>query len=433
MEDIRIHIHDFGPLYEVEFQLAPMMIFTGMSSLGKSYANYLAYYTISSISDGLLERIVLPKINSDAKEQSIDITTEEISSMLHDEVETYMQSFLGDDNIKCNVDFYFGGEGLHSFKIKIDERVKKTEINKNSLSSFNVRRVDYIYNGKSEFFFTQNADIRSIIIFIVGTSICVQLFDSLLNYTPILPPARGAFVGENYSMKSKVSSSLGMYRQFLNDYDIGVQPSDKNSITREDFFKKALEKLLDGQLVNEKDKQFLRLSNGKQIALTAAASSIKELSPFLFYLKNHIGNYMSFCFEEPEAHLHPKMQVALADLVAASLHQNIFFQITTHSDYFLQRLNQLIKLGIIQKKDENKFKKICKEWNLDELCYIDEKDVKAYYFHRDDKGLVVIDPMPINEEGIPFCTFFEIASKLQQREDELNDVLFELSKKEGEE
>ena len=239
MEDIRIHIHDFGPLYEVEFQLAPMMIFTGMSSLGKSYANYLAYYTISSISDGLLERIVLPKINSDAKEQSIDITTEEISSMLHDEVETYMQSFLGDDNIKCNVDFYFGGEGLHSFKIKVDERVKKTEINKNSLSSFNVRRVDYIYNGKSEFFFTQNADIRSIIIFIVGTSICVQLFDSLLNYTPILPPARGAFVGENYSMKSKVSSSLGMYRQFLNDYDIGVQPSDKNSITREDFFKKA--------------------------------------------------------------------------------------------------------------------------------------------------------------------------------------------------
>ena len=48
MEDIRIHIHDFGPLYEVEFQLAPMMIFTGMSSLGKSYANYLAYYTIES-------------------------------------------------------------------------------------------------------------------------------------------------------------------------------------------------------------------------------------------------------------------------------------------------------------------------------------------------------------------------------------------------
>ena len=152
----------------------------------------------------------------------------------------------------------------------------------------------------------------------------------------------------------------------------------------------------------------------------------------MFYLKNHIGNYMSFCFEEPEAHLHPKMQVALADLVSASLNLNIFFQITTHSDYFLQRLNQLIKLGILKKRNEGKFKDICKEWNLDELCYIDDKNVKAYFFHRDDKGLVAIDEMPINEEGIPFKTFFEVANELQQREDEINDALYELCEKEDE-
>lgn len=431
MKDIRIHIHDFGPLHEVEFQLAPMMIFTGMSSLGKSYANYVAYYTISSIAGDILERIVSSKYDKNTEEQSFVITTLEIETALHDGVETYMQSFLGDENIKCNVDFHIGGKETHSFKVKEIKDFDKDEID--AISTRYKSKWEYTYNDETNQFYSNNGDLWTKVLFVVNNKICVSLFNSLLTYTPILPPARGAFVGENYSMKSKVSSSLGMYRKFLNDYDQGVQPSDKVSINREDFFKKALEKLLDGQLVNEKDKQHLRLSNGKQIALTAAASSIKELSPFLFYLKNHLGNYMSFCFEEPEAHLHPKMQVALADLVAACLNQDVFFQITTHSDYFLQRLNQLIKLGIIKKKNQDKFKEICKEWNLDELCFIDDKDVKAYFFHRDDKGLVAIDEMPINEEGIPFKSFFEVANELQQREDEINDALYELSEKEDEE
>lgn len=430
MKDIKIHIHDFGPLHEVEFQLAPMMIFTGMSSLGKSYANYVAYYTISSIAGDILERIISSKYDKDAEEQSFVITTHEIENALHDGAETYMQSFLGDDNIKCDVDFHIGGKETHSFKVKEIKNFKKDEID--AISTRYKSKWEYTYNDETNQFYSNNGDLWTKVLFVVNNKICVSLFNSLLTYIPILPPARGAFVGENYSMKSKVSSSLGMYRKFLNDYDQGVQPSDKVSINREDFFKKALEKLLDGQLVNEKDKQYLRLSNGQQIALTAAASSIKELSPFLFYLKNHLGYYMSFCFEEPEAHLHPKMQVALADLVSASLNLNIFFQITTHSDYFLQRLNQLIKLGILKKRNEGKFKEICKEWNLDELCYIDDKNVKAYFFHRDDKGLVAIDEMPINEEGIPFKTFFEVANELQQREDEINDALYELSDKEDE-
>ena len=67
MKDIKIHIHDFGPLHEVEFQLAPMMIFTGMSNLGKSYANYVAYYTISSIAGDILERIISSKYDKDAE------------------------------------------------------------------------------------------------------------------------------------------------------------------------------------------------------------------------------------------------------------------------------------------------------------------------------------------------------------------------------
>jgi len=426
MKEIRIHIHDFGPLHEVEFQLAPMMVFTGMSSLGKSYANYVAYYTISSICGDALEKIVASKYDREATEQCFEITTHEIEVVLHNGVETYMQSFLGDDNIKCNVDFQIGGKETHSFKVK-----EVTDIDgDDAIPSRYKSKWEYTYNGETSQFYSKSSDLWEKVMFVVNNKICVTLFNSLLTYTPILPPARGAFVGENYSMKSKVSSSLGMYRKFLNDYDQGVQPSEKVSTTREDFFKKAMEKLLGGQLINEKDKQYLLLSNGQQIALTAAASSIKELSPFLFYLKNQLGRYMSFCFEEPEAHLHPKMQVALADLVAACLNHNIFFQFTTHSDYFLQRLNQLIKLGFLKNKNKDKFDDLCKEWGLDEHCYIEANDVKAYFFHRDNGRKVDVVDMPISDEGIPFKSFFDVANELQQREEEINAALYELSEKE---
>ena len=429
MKEIRIHIHDFGPLHEVEFQLAPMMVFTGMSSLGKSYANYVAYYTISSICGDALEKIVASKYDREATEQCFEITTHEIEVVLHNGVETYMQSFLGDDNIKCNVDFQIGGKETHSFKVK-----EVTDIDgDDAIPSRYKSKWEYTYNGETSQFYSKSSDLWEKVMFVVNNKICVTLFNSLLTYTPILPPARGAFVGENYSMKSKVSSSLGMYRKFLNDYDQGVQPSEKVSTTREDFFKKAMEKLLGGQLINEKDKQYLLLSNGQQIALTAAASSIKELSPFLFYLKNQLGRYMSFCFEEPEAHLHPKMQVALADLVAACLNHNIFFQFTTHSDYFLQRLNQLIKLGFLKNKNKDKFDDLCKEWGLDEHCYIEANDVKAYFFHRNNDGMVEIVDMPIADEGIPFKSFFDVANELQQREEEINNALYELCKKEDKE
>lgn len=113
-----------------------------------------------------------------------------------------------------------------------------------------------------------------------------------------------------------------------------------------------MQKLIGGQLKTDKNRQYFVMADGTQISLNAAASSIKEISPFLFYLKNRFNNFCSVCFEEPEAHLHPSMQIAVADLVAAYKNKGAFFQITTHSDYFLARINQLIKLNELESQKE---------------------------------------------------------------------------------
>ena len=125
-------------------------------------------------------------------------------------------------------------------------------------------------------------------------------------------------MGENYSLKESVTSSCKMYDYFLRDYDlsqrmVGFMRSKNEEQT---FFTNRVKELLHGDLVSEKGIQYLVLSKDKRIPLTAAASSVKELSPFLFFLRNHSDAIFSFCIEEPEAHLHPTMQIDLADLIA---------------------------------------------------------------------------------------------------------------------
>ena len=162
--------------------------------------------------------------------------------------------------------------------------------------------------------------------------------------------------------------------------------------------------------------------------MSAAASSIKEISPLLFLLKNRPGKNAAICLEEPEAHLHPSMQIQVADLIAECINNGFLFHITTHSDYFMDRLNQLIKLGNIRKKNETTFKEYCVANGLSEKTFLDGDNVKAYFFHRDDEtGKVVIEELPVEEGGIPMKTFYETVEKMRKQDEQIDEMLYSLN------
>lgn len=50
MKRLNIHIHKLGPVRNAKIELAPAMIFTGASNLGKSYTNFLTYYIFNLFS-----------------------------------------------------------------------------------------------------------------------------------------------------------------------------------------------------------------------------------------------------------------------------------------------------------------------------------------------------------------------------------------------
>lgn len=431
--NINIKINEFGPIKNTEISFAPLMIFTGNSSLGKSYVNYIMYYLTSSLTErrGLLDELVAEKMKT-AKEQTFYLTMDEVCQQLTKGCPDFMRDFLGNPSLICDIEFHL--ESLNEpaekgVKIKLG---KITDEMKKKLFHSDIHAKEMIslaINDNEPFFFYSTRSKEESIAYHIQQYIQRYFWERQIQKSIILPPARGSFVGENFSFKEKIATSAGMYSLFLNDYDFGLRkPLVSISKSKQDtFFKEQIKRLTGGDLISEKGIQYLVLETGYKLPLTAAASSIRELSPLLFYMKNWGDFKLSICIEEPEAHLHPEMQVAVADLLATCINKKMFVQLTTHSDYFLQRINQLLKLGDIRELDKSTFTKISEEKKQN--VYLNHTDIHAYYFYVDKDKNVQIQPMPINEEGIPFSSFFKTVKDLSDEDEYLTNQLSNLEGK----
>lgn len=418
MKKIIIDIHKFGPLQEVSFQVAPFMVFTGMSKLGKSYANYLVYYLFANLLNYKEAARLGEHLVGKNSSGSFTLSGDLLSTYLHDNVTAFMRALLGDPTIECDVDFLFPefGEPLHVTYQEV--AATEEDIEKRLGYTVNIS-----INGKEE---SRNIIINTT--YTVGvycqTELSYRLLEDFYYHALIFPPANGALINADYTLTSSINRD-GMYGRFLldNNYCTSIKVTDELST-----YLNQIKKITDGDVVTEEDKEFLVLDGGEHVNMSAAASSIKEISPLLFLLKNHSGIKVAICLEEPEAHLHPSMQIQVADLIAECINNGFLFHITTHSDYFMDRLNQLIKLGDIRKKNEATFKEYCTRNGLSEKTFLDGNNVKAYFFHRDDEtAKVVIEELPVEEGGIPMKTFYETVEKMRKQDEQIDEMLYSLN------
>lgn len=418
MKKIIINIRKFGPLQEVSFQVAPFMVFTGMSKLGKSYANYLVYYLFANLLNYKEAARLGEHLVGKNSSGSFTLSGDLLSTYLHDNVTAFMRALLGDPTIECDVDFLFPefGEPLHVAYQEVAATEEDIEKRLGYTVSISI-------NGKEE---SRNIIINTT--YTVGvycqTELSYRLLEDFYYHALIFPPANGALINADYTLTSSINRD-GMYGRFLldNNYCTSIKVTDELST-----YLNQIKKITDGDVVTEEGKEFLVLDGGDHVNMSAAASSIKEISPLLFLLKNHSGTKVAICLEEPEAHPHPSMQIQVADLIAECINNGFLFHITTHSDYFMDRLNQLIKLGNIRKKNETTFKEYCTANGLSEKTFLDGDNVKAYFFHRDDEtGKVVIEELPVEEGGIPMKTFYETVEKMRKQDEQIDEMLYSLN------
>lgn len=399
--NIRIIIDKLGPITDSELVFKPFMVFTGESGLGKSYTALLWYNLITSLTPMRLQEFITKKMNGSVKEE-LTFKFKDFRMWLNQNTAAFLGYLLGNNNFDCQVNYVF--------EIDDDKPVEMKRLHDEDASGF----TRYSINGDIDVFPLDLEDNVLMMSFSLHGYLSELCFGKNYLRPLILPPARAAFMGAN------TTSPIGMYRDFLAQLDDLKTPSRIISPDNQ-FFVNYIAKLSDGEIVLENGSVFLQFESGEKIPVSAAASSVKELMPFLLMLQNGtIRQYNSLLFEEPEAHVHPKKQFLVMDMLARCCNKGMLIQMTTHSDYLLGRMNQLLVLGKIREKSMEAFEIFCKEHQFNKNLYLHTEQVGGYYFKRENDR-VVIEEQDLSL-GLPFNSFENTVKSQMELSADINDL-----------
>lgn len=176
--------------------------------------------------------------------------------------------------------------------------------------------------------------------------------------------------------------------------------------------------LLKGKVLVSKngDVQFSP-NSGKKLPIQISASIVKTLSSLTFYLKHIAQKDDLILIDEPEMNLHPDAQVILTRILARLINSGLNMLVSTHSDYIIRELNNLISLGSISNNES-----ILAELGYQTTECINSDDVSVYLFKpiRKNSRFIQINPVFVKNDGFAIETIDEVICKSNEDSDRIS-------------
>lgn len=420
MEGITIHINRLGAIRDSVVKLKPIMIFSGESGLGKSYMAMLCHYVFIVLLDKeRFNRFFIQKglIFSDMRANMHNsgdlfvLSKKEIEDFLAKDALAYLGYMLNIDNFEGDIEIKLPDTVPSEIKATFEEEILGLQNNEEVYLKLSM--LDLIYRAKDD-----TIGNESPFAFLLRFGLISKIFGDFkkLSDTFVLPPSRGPILTETIYPVS------GLYESFVSGLH-KINRAQPHPEQVSDELVKLFSGILDGSVYREADKNFYR-STDKNLPISAAASSIREIAPLALLVERFDVSSIAILFEEPEAHLHPLKQRRMADIISALNHAGAYMQITTHSDYLLRRLNELINLQRIYLKyqDDSKFESICEECGIPSSLKFNFDRLGAYLLNRNSDGTAEIVSQDV-EDGIPFASFTAALDASLKNAYKLNDYL----------
>ena len=425
--DVHLNVRNFGPIEEAEVDLRPLTVFVGESNTGKTYLAALIYAlhqhfggisqfpwadSISSyfryfyrlreeeVEQEILE--VLEKLNtperpfkfSDLPQQmhtefrsklaDQEDFTNELKRCFDFESVSKLIRFTGsqESEMKISLSVREGGQTCWDFETRVSGSADPT-----ITGYINPDRILLEANDamrKTEFH--EVFDVEHLF-----RTLGTRRWQKKDSY--YLPAARSGIMQSLGVIKLslikratrigldrlEVSTFSGMIADFLEwviSYtEIGTSPSSIRRVAEQ------LEaELLEGKIevkrsTPEAYSEFLYRPDQAEgvLRMSHSAAIVSELAPLVYLLQGIIGPGDLLIIEEPESHLHPSAQTKIAQTLARLVRAGVRVLITTHSNFLLQQIGNLIREGELRKQGES---------TSESADWLDEEEVGAWWFHK---------------------------------------------------
>ncbi len=437
-----LNIHDFGKIKEAQIEIAPFVLFVGENNSGKSYLVSLLWGLLAQgrflfpkevpssesyikCSSTIFENITTDEFELD--QNMIILIVEWYNSILKTKKNELLKKVFVSDNI--NIGQLYLSDFKREKPLKIKWQTKDIDTFQRISSGTDYVRFPIDKDNITE------VDKYKIVQYLTWKLIMDDLSSPLFPMSPTmdkraggeslyLPAARTGFMLTYKSLTSELMNSWAMDSTIQSKFTLpvvrflqGLIESKQSEKAKFSDIANFLEtKVLDGKIVSKDevitDYSYMPKNAKKSLPFYITSSLVVELSPLIIFLNSKV-NYRSLIIEEPEAHLHPKMQRVITQAMSRLVNKGLPLWCTTHSDTILQQVNNLIKLHNHKNKKE-----MMEKFGYEKDDLINPKDVKAYQFVIDKQ--TTVKPLNLTSEGFEVPTFNESIISLANETIELS-------------
>lgn len=134
----------------------------------------------------------------------------------------------------------------------------------------------------------------------------------------------------------------------------------------------------------------------RKLPFHLSSSIVKTMASLVIYLRHiaRVGDML--IIDEPEMNFHPDVQILLAQIFAVLTNKGLRIVLSTHSDYIVREINNLIMAGFISKQDNVD---VSEEYGYISDMLLDHNNVSVLQFNKTGKSIVRVTSLVIDEEG----------------------------------
>lgn len=163
--------------------------------------------------------------------------------------------------------------------------------------------------------------------------------------------------------------------------DLGEGQAESSEL--ESLSKKIEREILGGEInvmedgINGDSYYFKPIGVNETLPVSRASSMVLKLASVVVCMRRIVKIGDTLIIEEPESHLHPRVQAKFADCIALLVKSGVRVIMITHSEWIAERLAYLVRLSDLSESQKEKFP--------DHQYALKESDVGVWEFKRDDE------------------------------------------------